>query len=189
MNRRVLLAGVGTSLVATAAGCLGESTDENGAPTEADDGTPGTDCSESIEISDDDSLERFIKVNEAPESAGARKLLAAVENGTDGLMYYKGSLDTGRLGFNDAGETWELRYRGAPHVDEERFREEIAELATTFASNRPDGVSLTATSLHECTTGTWHVCAETAAAYESGELDRESFVDSVHETAEFVNDC
>lgn len=187
MNRRAFLSGVGASLAVTAGGCLEDSSEEE--PAEQDGGTSGEDCSESIEPSEDDSLERFLTEDKTPESAGARELLATVENETDGLMYYKGSLDTGRVGFNEERDTWELRYRGTPHVDEERFRAEIATLSTTFASNRPDGVSLAATSLHECTTGTWHVCAATAAAHARVEIDRQTFVDRVTETAEVVNDC
>lgn len=134
-------------------------------------------------------MERFLRENETPESAGAKQLLATVEEETDGLAWFTDANNTGRIGFSEAGDTWEIRYRGTPHVGDDRFREEIAELATTFASNRPDGVSLKATSFHECTTGTWHVCAGTAAAYERGELDRKAFVDSVYERAEVVNNC
>jgi len=87
------------------------------------------------------------------------------------------------------GDTWEIHYRGTPHVGEDQFRAELRELATAFASNRPDGVSLEATSIHECTTGMWHVCAETAVAYERGQLDRRRFVDRIHARAEIVNNC
>lgn len=137
----------------------------------------------------DDSLSRFLAEDETPESAGAEEFLAVVEEETDGLMRYEGDGDTRRIGFSEDGDTWEIRYDGTPHGGEDRFREEIAELATAFASHRPDGVSLEVTSLHECTTGTWRVSADLAAAYERGELDRETFVDRVLEGAEVVNNC
>lgn len=167
MNRRGFVTGGGASLAATFAGCLGV---DKGTAKD-DSGTSGEDCRDSLESSDD-SMERFLKEDETPESAGTRELLATVEEETDGLTRFTDANNTGRIGFSEDGDTWELRYRGTPHAGKERFREEIAELSTTFALNRPDGVSLVAMSLHECTTGTWHVCADTAAAYERGELDR-----------------
>lgn len=172
MDRRGFLTGAGASLVATVAGCLG--------------GTSGGDRRDGPQ---NDSMERFLEAGETPESAGAREFLATVEEETDGLTRFTDDDNTERIGFSDDGDTWEIRYHGTPHAGEDRFREEIAELSTGFASNRPDGVSLAARSLHECTTGTWQVRAETAAAYERGGLDREAFVDRVHETAEITNDC
>jgi len=139
--------------------------------------------------SQDDSASRYLKEDETPESAGAREFLGVVAEETDGLARFKGDGDTWRVGFSEGDETWEIKYRGNPHSGDDRFREEIAELSTAFASHRPDGVSLEATSLHECTTGTWQVRADLAAAYERGELDRTAFVDRVQETAETVNNC
>lgn len=92
-----------------------------------------------------------------------------------------------RIGFSDAGQVWEIKYYGPPRVE---FREEIATLSTAFVSNRPDGVSLEATSLEvDCETKYWQVCTDTAAAYERGDLDRTSFVDKVYEKSEVVNNC
>jgi len=182
MDRRGFLSGAGASLAATLAGCLG-------GMSEGDKGSPGGDCRLRLERNENDSMKRYLEKNETPDNAGARDLLATVEDETDGLAIYTGPDNTDRVGFSEAGDTWELKYRGTPHAGEDRFQEEIAELATTFASKRPDGVSLVATSLHECTTGTWHVCAGTVAAYERGELDRQKFLDRVYESAEIVNNC
>ena len=180
MDRRLFLAGAGASLVATLAGCLGGTSGEN---------TSGRECRESTLNHDNNSEERFLEEGATPGSTGAREFLATVEEETDGLTRFRGDGDTWRIGFSEEGNTWEIKYRGTPHGGEDRFREEIAKLSPAFASNRPDGVSLAATSLHECTTGTWHVCADPAGAYERGELDRETFVDRIHENAEVVNNC
>ncbi len=185
MERRTFLAGAGASLATTLAGCLGVTPGEE-TPGE---GTPGGECRESTLNHDSESEERFLEEGASPESPGAREFLATVEEETDGLTRFRGDGDTWRIGFSEEGDTWEIKYRGTPHAGEDRFREEIAELSTAFASNRPAGVSLAATSLHECTTGTWRVCADTAGAYERGELDRKTFVDRVHGNAEVVNDC
>lgn len=175
MERRAVLAGVWSSLAATLAGCLG-------APSAAD-------CRESLQTDDDDPEERFLEDGEPPESAGAREFLRTVAELTGGRTGFGGRNDTWRVRFSEAGDTWEISYRGTPHAGDDRFRAEIGGLATAFAANRPDGVSLQATSIHECTTGRWHVCAETAAAYERGELGRRRFVDRVHARAEVVNNC
>lgn len=185
MDRRVFLAGTGLSVAATLAGCLGETPGE-GTPGE---GTSDVECRENTLNHDDDSEERFLEEGKTPESPGAREFLAAVEEETDGLTRFRGDSETFRVGFSEEGNTWEVKYRGTPHGGGDRFREEIGELSTAFASNRPDGVSLAATSLHECTTGTWHICADTAGAYDRGELDRATFVDRIQENAEVVNDC
>lgn len=188
MNRRGCLTGAAGCLAATLAGCLRGTPGENG-ETPGEDGKVAEEgCAQSLATAGDDE-DRFLVANATPESPGARELLATVEAETDGLTRFTDDDGTERIGFSDAGDLWELRYRGTPHAGEDRFREEIAALAATFASNRPDGVSLTAASLHECTTGTWHVCAEAAAAFDRGELDREAFVDEVWETAEIENDC
>ncbi|MEF8813790.1 MAG: hypothetical protein V5A55_08230 [Halovenus sp.] len=175
MNRRAFLTGAGASLAAALAGCLGEASGEG--------------CEDSLQTDEDDSMGRFLGEDETPENTGARKLLTTVEEVTDGVTRFTDANNTERIGFSEDGDTWEIRYRGTPHAGEDRFREEIAELSTTFASNRPDDVSLMARSLHECTTGTWHVCADTATAYERGQLDRKTFVDRVYGTAEVVNNC
>lgn len=175
MHRRAVLAGVGASLPAAFVGCLG-------APSAAD-------CRESLQTDDDDPEERFLDDGESPESDGAREFLTTVAEVTGGRTGFEGTDDTWRIRFSEAGDTWEISYRGTPHAGDEQFRAEIGTLAVAFAANRPDGVSLEATSIHECTTGRWHVRAETAAAYERGELGRRRFVDRVHARAEVVNNC
>lgn len=175
MDRRSLLAGAGAALVAASAGCLGGSSDSASGTSPRTDGANGT--------------ERFLAADETPESGAARAFLATVREETDGLYRFTDEADTERKGFRQGERTWELLYYGTPHTGDERFREEIAVLATAFASHRPDGVSLSAESYHECTTGTWRVTADTAAAYDAGELDRETFLQEVYETAEVVNDC
>lgn len=187
MNRRGYLTGAVGYLAATLAGCLRGTPREDWENSEGDGETSGGGCAQSLATAGDDEG-RFLEANETPESAGARELLATVEAETEGLARFTDG-DTERVGFSEGADVWALRYRGAPHAGADRFREEIAALAAAFASNRPDGVSLTATSLHECTTGTWHVCADTAAAFDRGELDREAFVDRVWEDAETENDC
>lgn len=181
------------SLAAMLAGCVGGSPGE-----ESTDGTPGEESSDGTPEeesrgcpqTDDDPEDRFLKEGETPESAGAQEFLATVKEVADEMYRFKGSRDSYRIGFSDAGVVWEIKYIGNPHTGDDQFREEIAALATAFVSNRPDGVSLEATSAHvECTVGYWQVCADTAAAYESGDLDRATFVDRVHERAEIVNNC
>lgn len=166
MHRRAFLA-------ATLAGCPGFS---------SGDGSGGR-------PQDDDPTGGFLREDERPESAGAEEFLATVEGVTDGLARLKREGDTRRIGFREDADTWEIRCRGAPYAGDAGFREELAELSTAFASHRPDGVSLEARSLHECTTGDWQVRAGVAAAYEGGELDRQPFADRVHERAETVNNC
>lgn len=180
MNRRACLAGAAGCLAATLAGCLGGSG--------ADGGPPNDGCARSLSTAAD-SEKRFLEASETPESPAARELLTIVETETDGPTRFTDDDGVERIGFSDAGDVWVLRYRGTPHAGEERFREEVAALAAAFASHRPDGASLRATSLHECTTGTWHVCADAAAAFGRGELDREAFVDSVWDTAETESNC
>ena len=181
MNRRACLTGTAGCLAAMLAGCLG-------GPSGADGGPPSEGCAQRLATAAD-SDERFLGASETPESPGARELLATVEAETDGPTRFTGDDGVERIGFSDAEDIWVLRYRGTPHAGEERFREEVATLAAAFASHRPDGASLRATSLHECTTGTWHVCADAATAFERGELDREAFVDAVWDTAEIENNC
>ncbi|OYR44615.1 MULTISPECIES: hypothetical protein [unclassified Halorubrum] len=188
MNRRGCLSGVAGCLAATLAGCTRGAPDEDGGTAGDGAETPGTGCAQDPATAGDDE-ERFLAANETPESPGARELLAAVEAETDGLTRFTDDDGTERVGFDEGGDVWELRYRGAPHAGEDRFRGEISALSAAFASNPPDGVSLWATSLHECTTGTWHVCAEAAAAFDRGELGREAFVDRVWDTAEIENNC
>ncbi|WP_144797376.1 hypothetical protein [Halorubrum depositum] len=183
MNRRGCLTGAAGCLAAALAGCLRGTPGEEG-----DDGdTADSGCAQTPATAGDGE-ERFLAANETPENPGARELLAAVEAETDGVTRFT---DDGveRVGFSEGGDVWEIRYHGALHAGEDRFRDEISALSAAFASNRPDGVSLRATSLHECTTGTWHVCAETAVAFDRGELDREAFVDEVWEAAEIENNC
>lgn len=188
MNRRRYLTGAVGCLAATLAGCLRGAPGGDGGASGEDGETAEEGCAQSLATVGDGSEDRFLEADETPERPGARELLATVEAETDGLTRFTDD-DTERVGFSDAGDVWELRYRGTPHAGADRFREEVAALAAAFASNRPDGVSLRATSLHECTTGTWHVCADTAAAFDRGELDRESFVDRVWDTVETENNC
>jgi len=188
MNRRGCLSGVAGCLAATLAGCLRGAPGEDGGTAGDDAETPETGCAQSPATAGDDE-ERFLAANETPENPGARELLTAVEEETEGLTRFTDDDGTERVGFSDGEGVWELRYRGAPHSGSDRFREEIATLSAAFASDRPEGVSLRATSLHECTTGTWHVCAETAAAFDRGALGREAFVDRVWDTAEVENNC
>jgi len=190
MHRRGYLTGAAGCLAATLAGCLRGAPGGDGgtAGEDGDDGeTAGEGCAQSLATVGDDE-KRFLAANETPESPGARELVATVEAETDGLTRFTDD-DAERIGFSEGEDVWEIRYRGAPHGGADRFREEVAVLSTAFASNRPDGVSLTAKSLHECTTGTWHVCAADAAAFDRGELDREAFVDRVQENAEVENNC
>lgn len=173
MQRRVFLAGAGTPLAVTLAGCPESfSGDGSGGRPQDDDPTGG-----------------FLREDERPESAGAEEFLVTVEEVTDELARFKRESDTRRIGFSEDGDTWEIRCRGAPHAGDAGFREELAESSTAFASHRPDGVSLEARFLHGCTTGDWQVRAGVAAAYEGEEPDRQPFVDRVHERAETVNNC
>ncbi|MEF8757508.1 MAG: hypothetical protein V5A33_04655 [Halobacteriales archaeon] len=176
MNRRGFLAGAGASLAAALAGCLGEGTGE-------------VDCSESLQDDAADSEEQFLQEGHQPESDDAEEFLATVAEVTGGRTGFEGRNDTWRIGFGETDEVWTIRYSGNVGGSNDRFREEIVALATAFAAHRPDGVSLKATANHECTTGTWHVCADTAAAYERGELDRETFVERVQGTVETINNC
>lgn len=138
---------------------------------------------------DDDEDSPFLEEGETPESDGAEKFLETVAEVTGGRTGFNGNDDTWRIRFSEEGDTWEIRYNGTPHSGEERFREEFAELAIAFASHRPDGVSLEARSGHECTAGHWQVSADDAAAYEHGDIDRDTFVDRIEESAEIVNNC
>lgn len=172
MDRRDFLAGAGGSLAATLAGCF-----------------KGLSGGESPQTGDAESTTRFLEEDETPESAGARKFLAAVDEQTNGVYRTREDGETERIGrFSEAGDVWIVHYYGQPTA-RGLFLEEIEALAIAFVSHRPDGVSLDARSLHECTTGTWGVRAETAAAYEDGEIDRIEFVDRVQERAEIVNNC
>lgn len=170
MERRVFLAGAGVPLAAILTGCTG--------PEKASQNRPQS----------DDSEERFLEAGETPESPGAREFLAIVAEETGGRTGFHGGDDTWRIKFSEDSDTWEIRYYGTT-LSGNQFREEIAELSTAFASHRPDGVALEATVLHECTTGHWEVRAETAAAYDSEELDRDEFVARVYESVETENNC
>lgn len=177
MDRRTCLVQAGTSLVATLAGCLGEPE------------TSEEDCPECGSSEDTDSEAQFLEEGQRPESEGAEAFLTTVAEVTGGRTGFEGRDDTWRVRFSETDETWTIEYYGAVAGSDDRFREEIAALATAFATHRPDGVSLNATAIHECTTGTWHVRAETAAAYERGDIGRETFIDRVQATAETENDC
>lgn len=172
MDRRDFLAGAGGSLAATLAGCF-----------------EGLSGGESPQTGDEESTTQFLKEDETPESPGAREFLAAVDEKTNGMYRTREDGETERIGrFSEAGDVWTVHYYGQP-TGRGIFREEIEALAIAFLSHRPDGISLDARSLHECTTGKWGVRAETAAAYENGEIDRIEFVDRVQEEAEVLNSC
>lgn len=175
MDRRGFLAGIGGTLMATIAGCFG--------------GTAAADCEQNLQTEAADAEDRFLDEGETPESDGAVEFLTTVAEVTGGRTGFDGDEDTWRIRFGETDALWMIEYYGDVASGNDRFREEIAALATAFASHRPDGVSLKATAIHECTTATWHVCADTAEAYEQGDLDRETFVERVHETAESENNC
>jgi hypothetical protein len=175
MERRSFLAGAGGSLAATLAGCLEERAE--------------ADCEERLQDDDTTSEEQFLQEGERPESEGAEEFLATVAEVTGGRTGFDGRDDTWRIRFSETEGLWTIEYFGAVGGNEDRFHEEIAALAIAFATHRPAGVSLKATANHECSTGTWHVCAETAAAYERGDIDRETFAERVQRTAETMNNC
>jgi hypothetical protein len=171
MDRRAFLAGAGLSITAVLAGCTG---DDEGSQESPENG--------------DDEEEEFLEEGETPESDGAREFLETVAEVTGGRTGFHGNDDAPRVRFSENEETWTIRYYG-DSISGEPLREEIAEISTAFTSNRPDGVSLEAVVLHECTTGTWEVSADTAAAYEREELDRDAFIQRVYETVEKENNC
>lgn len=177
MDRRAFIVGAATSSIATLAGCLGG--------TE----TAEEDCPECRPDADTDSEAQFLEEGQRPESDGAEEFLTTVAEVTGGRTGFQGRDDTWRIRFGETSETWTIEYHGEVAGSKDRFREEIAALATAFATHRPDGVSLNATALHECTTGTWHVSAETAAAYERGDIDRETFIERVQATVKTENNC
>jgi hypothetical protein len=144
--------------------------------------------SETTPQTDDDEDSPFIEEGETPESDGAEEFLETVAEVTGGRTGFHGKDDAPRVLFSEDGDTWTIKYYG-DYISGEPLREEIAELSTAFTSHRPDGVSLEAVVLHECTTGAWEVSADTAAAYDRGELDREAFVDRVYESVETENNC
>lgn len=181
MQRRTFLAGTGASLAATLAGCPGEPAETDVTDTEAD-------CPERLQEGDAGSDE-FLPEGQRPESDGAEEFLATVAEVTGGRTGFEGRDDTWRIRFRETDDIWTIAYFGEVGGSRERFREEIAALAIAFARHRPPGVSLKARASHECTTGTWHVCAETVAAYEREELDRETFIERVQETIEIMNNC
>jgi len=171
MDRRAFLAGTGLSFAAVLTGC-----------------TEDDEVSQDRPENDDGKEEDFLEEGETPESDGAREFLTTVAEVTGGRTGFHGNDDAPRIRFSEDGDTWTIRYYG-DSISGELFREEIGELSTAFTSHRPDGVSLKAVVLHECTTGTWEVSADTAAAYERDELDRKEFVDRVFETLEKENNC
>jgi len=171
MDRRGFLAGAGLPIVAALAGCIG-----------------GNEPSQERPEDGDGEEEEFLKEGETPESDGARAFLETVAEVTDGRTGFHGNDDAPRIRFSEDEERWTIKYY-ADSVSGEPFREEISELSTAFTSNRPDGISLDAVVLHECTTATWRVSADTAAAYERQELDRDAFVQRVYETVEMENNC
>lgn len=175
MKRRTYLAEAGGSLVVTLAGCLGE--------------TGQADCEERLQDDEAASEPQFLEEGERPESEGAEGFLTTVAEVTGGRTGFDGRNDTWRIRFSETGDIWRIKYSGAVGGSEDRFHEEITALAVAFATHRPAGVSLKATANHECTTGTWHVCAETVAAYDRGGINRETFVERVQGTAETVNNC
>jgi len=173
MDRRGFLAGAGLSLAALLAGC-----------------TEDDEASQESPENGDDTEKEFLEEGETPESPGAEAFLETVAEVTGGRTGFSRADDTWRIRFSEAGDTWTIEYYGEVVGSDEEFREEIAALATAFVSHRPDGVSLEATSAHvECTVGKWWVSAETAAAYDRGELDRETFIDTVYESVETENNC
>jgi hypothetical protein len=171
MDRRTFLAGTKLPLAAVLAGCPEDDEVSQDSPED-----------------DDSEEEDFLEEGETPESDGAREFLITVAEVTGGRTGFHGNDDAPRIRFSEDGDTWTIKYYG-DSISGEPFREEIGELSTAFMSHRPDGVSLEAVVLHECTTGTWEVRADTAAAYERDELDRKEFVDRVFETLEKENNC
>lgn len=171
MDRRAFLAGTGLSIAVVLAGCTG-----------------GDKASQESPENGDDEEEEFLEEGKTPESDGAREFLETVAEVTGGRTGFHGNDDAPRIRFSEDEETWTIKYYG-DYISGEPLREEIAELSTAFTSNRPDGVSLEAVVLHECTTGTWEVSADTAAAYEREELDRDAFTESAYETVEKKNNC
>ena len=171
MDRRAFLAGAGLSLAAVFSGCSGDDEASRNSPA-----------------NDDGEEAAFLKEGETPESDGAREFLVTVAEVTGGRTGFRGNDDAPRIRFAEDGDTWTVEYYG-DYLGGELFREEIEALSTAFTTNRPDGVSLEAVVLHECTTGTWEVSAGTAAAYEREELGRDAFVERVYETVEKKNNC
>jgi len=171
MERRAFLAGAGLSIAAVLAGCTG-----------------GDEASQESPENGGDDEEEFLEEGETPESDGAREFLETVAEVTGGRTGFHGNDDAPQIRFREGEGTWKIKYYG-DSTSGEPLREEIAELSTAFASNRPDSVSLEAVVLHECTTGTWEVSAGTAAAYEREELGRDAFVERVYETVEKKNNC
>lgn len=149
--------------------------------------TPGTPTEMRTET-ENDSETRFLKEGETPDGPGAREFLETVAEVTGGRTGFHGEDDTWRVRFSENGDTWQIKYYGTA-LSGEPFREELADLSTAFASHRPNGMSLEATVRHECTTGTWEVSADTAAAYEREELSRKEFVNRVYESVETENNC
>jgi hypothetical protein len=171
MDRRSFLAGTGLSFAALLAGCRGDDEVSQDSPE-----------------NDDGEEENFLEEGETPESDGAREFLSNVAEVTGGRTGFHGNDEAPRIRFSEDGDTWTIKYYG-DSISGELFREEIGELSTVFTSHRPDGVSLEAVVLHECTTGTWKVNADTAAAHVRDEVGRKEFVDRVFETLETENNC
>jgi hypothetical protein len=180
MDRRAFLTGTGLALTAVLAGCMGDD--------EVSQDSPDDEVSQDSPENGDGDADEFLAEGETPESDGAREFLTTVAEVTDGRTGFHGNDDAPRIRFSEDGDTWTIKYYG-DHVSGELLREQIGELSTAFTSHRPDGVSLEALVLHECTTAVWEVSADTAAAYEREELDRKEFVDRVFETLEKKNNC
>lgn len=144
--------------------------------------------SEATPQTDDDEDPPFLEEGETPESDGAEEFLETVAEVTGGRTGFHGKDDAPRVLFSEDEATWKINYSG-DYTSGELLREQIGELATAFTSHRPDGVSLEATVRHECTTVTWKISADTATAYDRGELDREAFIDRVYESVESENNC
>ena len=83
--------------------------------------------------------------------------------------------------------TWTLRYHTDVVVGPPFVREQL-EIAKQFAAYRPEGVSLSATALHECTAVEWRVPAAVARRYRADEVDVATLRVRVGETTERTND-
>lgn len=69
------------------------------------------------------------------------------------------------------------------------FEDHQAALARNFSTVRPDNVSLTVTTFHECTDIHWRIPAQLARKHGTGEIDTETYVSRVQNTTSRENQC
>lgn len=91
-------------------------------------------------------------------------------------------------GLRRESTTWTLRYHSDVLAGRPFVREQL-EIAKQFAHYRPEGVSLSVTAFHECTTAEWQVPAAVARQYRADEVGVTTLRKRVGETTERTNDC